>query len=74
MTNDGPLTTIQRSIFRANAAVVEGLAVMNTGSIGSMSDVILDGNTFYCPEGSYGYDEGHEAEEVMLFATFELVY
>lgn len=64
MFHEGTPISLTGSIFTANAAG-EGPAVMSDGSINNLSGVTFNDNTFYCPEGEYGYDKQSEAEEVI---------
>lgn len=54
---------MQGTTFKDNVAG-EGPAVKSDGDMIHMDNVLFEGNSLYCSEGDYGYDEKIDATDV----------
>lgn len=56
------ITSLNGTLFESNAAG-DGPAVMNEGTIETMWGTTFNSNTFFCAEGTYGYDSSETTTE-----------
>lgn len=61
--HSGDIESVSRTVFEGNMAS-EGPAIMSIGNLDYTWNVTFISNTFYCSEGTYGYEM--EADKVSL--------